>query len=63
MPQQGLNIHQVGPGVQQIRGVGMAQLVRGDGLGDVGLGLEPAQVSAAACEDAGGGFIFQKYPL
>ena len=33
--EQGLDVHPFGPGVEQVGGVGVPELVRGDGLGDV----------------------------
>ncbi len=46
MAEQGLDVHQVRPGVEQIRRVGMAQLVRADLLVDARLVQHPPQVGA-----------------
>jgi hypothetical protein len=42
--EQGLDVHQVGPGVEEIGGVGVAQLVRADLLVDPRLPQHPPQV-------------------
>ena len=53
MAQQGLDVHQLRPGVEQVRCVSMAQLVGGNLLLDAGLLEHPPQVSAGRCEDIG----------
>ena len=44
MAQQGLDVHQFRPGVEQVGGVGVAQFVRADLLVDPGLLQHPPQV-------------------
>ena len=46
MAEQRLDIHQLGPGVEQVRGVSMAQLVQADLLVDAGLLQHPPQIGA-----------------
>ena len=38
MAEEGLHAAQVGPGIQEMSGTGMAQFVRGDVAGNVGVG-------------------------
>jgi len=44
VPEQGLNVYQLCPSIQQIGGIGMAQLVRRDRLGDTRPGFQAPQV-------------------
>ena len=44
--EQGFDVHQLGPGVEEVGGVSVAQLVRADLLLDAGLLEHPPQVGA-----------------